>query len=136
MRRRKKPPGTESKDYTARCRHHMTPRSRGGDNSPENLLLIKIERHFYWHKLFANLTLEEVIRLLLRVHRAKGRCLYARMGLHCRTAACLAFKPQGNGRNHKTSIEQIGGRRNGASNGNKRHRLLPHRLAKLPRYRG
>lgn len=74
-RRRNRPAG---RDYTARNKHHLTPRSRGGDNSEENLFLLKLDRHFYWHKLFGNKTLEEVISLLQRVHQAKGRCPYAK----------------------------------------------------------
>jgi len=51
--------------------HHLTPRSRGGKNSESNELLIDIERHFQWHVIFGNSTLEEVIALLQRVQRAK-----------------------------------------------------------------
>src|SRR2546423_7515175 len=59
--------------------HHLTPRSRQGENGKSNLLRLKADRHFYWHQLFRKpngreRTLEEVIALLLRVHRAKGRC--------------------------------------------------------------
>jgi hypothetical protein len=124
MSKRKKQPAAESRDYTARYRHHMTPKSRGGDRSPENLLLLKIDRHFYWHKLFGSRTLEEVIRLLLRVHQAKGRCLYAHMGLYCRSAACLAFKSGGNGRTGKESGEQMRASRNNKGKGNQNYRVL------------
>jgi hypothetical protein len=59
--------------------HHLTPRSRQGNNEESNLLILKAERHYYWHQLFRKAngrerTLEEVITLLLRVHRLKGRC--------------------------------------------------------------
>ena len=59
--------------------HHLTPRSRQGENGKGNLLRLRNDRHFYWHQLFRKAngterTLEEVIALLLRVHRAKGRC--------------------------------------------------------------
>src|ERR1041384_2199845 len=59
--------------------HHLTPRSRQGENGKGNLLRLRADRHFYWHQLFRKpngreRTLEEVIALLLRVHRAKGRC--------------------------------------------------------------
>lgn len=53
--------------------HHLTPRSRGGSNSRRNLLLIDEERHVEWHRVFGNLTLEEVIELLVRLQRAKKR---------------------------------------------------------------
>lgn len=61
-------------------RHHLTPRSRfrkgtSGDvkNTKQNLLTIKIDRHNYWHRIFGNRTLEEVIQLLHRLKRMKGR---------------------------------------------------------------
>ena len=52
-------------------RHHLIPRSRGGANLPNNLLTIGIERHEYWHKVFGNRTLDEVIRLLTRLKHIK-----------------------------------------------------------------
>lgn len=67
--------------------HHMTPRSRGGKTTQDNMLLIDIERHVYWHKVFRNLTLEEVIRLLVRLREAKRR-------LKCTTSAsCVKGLP-------------------------------------------
>ena len=102
--RHKKRNAQAGRDYTARNRHHLTPRSRGGDESEENLFLLKLDRHFYWHKLFGNKTLEEVISLLQRVHQAKGRCLYAKASRprHCRvlsTDTCLGARTHaGNGR--------------------------------------
>ena len=102
--RHKKRNDQAGRDYTARNRHHLTPRSRGGDESEENLFLLKLDRHFYWHKLFGNKTLEEVISLLQRVHQAKGRCLYAKASSskYCRvlsTDNCLGVRARiGNGR--------------------------------------
>ena len=56
-----------------RNHHHLNPisRTKKGDNSRNNLLLIDIERHIYFHKIFGNRTLDEVINLLCRVRRAK-----------------------------------------------------------------
>lgn len=62
---RKLPPGQN--------RHHLTPRSRKGDDSRQNLLIIDVTRHDAWHKLFKNQTLEEVIGLLMRLKRMKRR---------------------------------------------------------------
>lgn len=56
-----------------RNKHHLTPRSRGGMDTDWNLLLIKIERHNEWHKIFGNLTLDEIIALLERLRRFKNR---------------------------------------------------------------
>lgn len=51
--------------------HHLTPRSRGGGNYRQNLLLINIEKHEFWHKMWGNRTVEEVLSLLSRAVRAK-----------------------------------------------------------------
>jgi len=56
-----------------RNKHHLTPRSRGGEGYKYNLLLIGIERHAAWHTLWGNRTLSEVISLLKRLQRAKAR---------------------------------------------------------------
>jgi len=53
------------------CHHFLYPKSRGGDNSLSNLLLIDIEKHEAWHRLFKNATADEVLSLLERVVRAK-----------------------------------------------------------------
>ena len=63
-------------------RHHMSPRSRykkRGFTTPwkrdsdENLLTLTAEHHLLLHKLFGNRTLEEIIAVLQRIARAKGR---------------------------------------------------------------
>ena len=59
------------KHFTDRNRHHLVPVSRGGENTIHNLLLIKIEKHELWHRLWGNRTAEEVLSLLERVVRAK-----------------------------------------------------------------
>ena len=59
------------KRYKGRNYHHLTPKSRGGGYSVNNLLLMNIVRHRYWHKIFGNRTLQEVISLLKRLERLK-----------------------------------------------------------------
>lgn len=54
-----------------RNRHHCKPKSRGGNTRKENMLFIKKYRHEIIHKAFGNLTLYEIIILLLRTSRAK-----------------------------------------------------------------
>jgi len=54
-----------------RNKHHLTPKSRNGKSTVNNLLLIDIDRHNEWHKIFGVETLEEVIKLLIRLKRAK-----------------------------------------------------------------
>ena len=61
------------KNKLGRNKHHLTPRSRGGSDQDWNLLLIKIERHNELHRIFGNMTLEEIIQLLTRLARMKQR---------------------------------------------------------------
>ncbi len=62
-----------NKHYQGRNRHHLTPKCRGGGNEPDNLLLIRLERHDLYHKIFGTRTLDETIALLCRLRRLKGR---------------------------------------------------------------
>jgi len=55
-----------------RNKHHLIPKSRGGNGYHRNLLLIDGELHIKWHQVFKNRTLDEVIALLVRVRRAKA----------------------------------------------------------------
>jgi hypothetical protein len=64
----------DARKFPMRNRHHILPKNRGGGNEPENILLLKVNRHDAYHYLFGDRTIEEAIALLLRVHRAKGRC--------------------------------------------------------------
>lgn len=59
------------KRFANRNYHHLKPRSRGGLNTSQNLLLIKIERHRLLHRIFGNRTLDEIIALLNRLKKAK-----------------------------------------------------------------
>ena len=61
----------KTKRFRDRNRHHLVNKMNGGTNHPSNLLLIKIERHKCWHGLFRNLNLDEAIKLLIRLKKAK-----------------------------------------------------------------
>ena len=65
--------GLHLKHLAGRNRHHLQPRSRGGKDTINNLLLIDIEKHEYWHALWGNKTAEEVLMLLMRVVQAKDK---------------------------------------------------------------
>ena len=93
-RRRSKPVLVECRDFPGRCRHHLTPKEHGGDKSKSNLLLMTLDKHAAYHRLFGNRSLEESIELLVRIHRIKGRCLYRAMGKPCNLAPCLADIPK------------------------------------------
>lgn len=44
--------------------HHRRPRSRGGGNNPENLSGVPVNYHQAWHKLFANLSPQEIAAII------------------------------------------------------------------------
>ena len=50
--------GLRQKHLAGRNRHHLVPRSRGGNDTINNLLLIDIEKHELWHALWGNRTAE------------------------------------------------------------------------------
>ena len=54
-------------------RHHIINRFRGGTSSPENIILLKNERHEIWHILFHNLDFLEAANLLIRADRMLKR---------------------------------------------------------------
>jgi hypothetical protein len=56
-----------------RNRHHMTPKCRQGSNEPWNILLLDVQRHELYHKIFGVRTLDETIQLLCRLRRMKNR---------------------------------------------------------------
>ena len=51
-------------------RHHLSP---GGESGRGNILVMDALSHVLWHKLFGNKTLEQVIDLLQRMKKMKGR---------------------------------------------------------------
>lgn len=45
-------------------RHHRRPQSLQGDDSSENISIVKIDLHRHWHGLFSNKDVPEIVRLL------------------------------------------------------------------------
>lgn len=62
---------SQNRKNRKRNKHHLIPKSRGGQKLTSNLLLIDMEKHCAWHAIWKNRTLDEVIELLKRVKRAK-----------------------------------------------------------------
>lgn len=62
-----------------RTRHHLTPRCHYREGyipvmqSPENILWLSSQHHTAWHTCFKEMSFEQVIRLLCRIRRMKGR---------------------------------------------------------------
>jgi len=67
----KRPKNPGSRRTPGRNNHHLTPKSRNGKATPDNLLLINIDKHKEWHRIFGLMTLDEVIELLIRLRRIK-----------------------------------------------------------------
>jgi hypothetical protein len=61
-RRRKRP---------TRNKHHMTNKSRGGKGDPSNLLVMKIERHSALHRVFRNMSWEEIGEALYSIFQVR-----------------------------------------------------------------
>lgn len=47
-------------------KHHRKCRSRGGNNSEDNIAIVRKDLHVAWHKLFGNATPEEVAEIISR----------------------------------------------------------------------
>ena len=54
-------------------RHHIKNTVRKGTNDPENIILLKSERHEAWHTIFHNLDFLEAAALLIRANRMLKR---------------------------------------------------------------
>lgn len=54
-------------------RHHIQNRSRGGNMTQQNLLIMDTNRHRAWHLLFKDLSFEEAAALLIRCQQMKRR---------------------------------------------------------------
>jgi hypothetical protein len=86
--------------------------SRDGGNESDNLLLLNVVRHRAYHNAFRRKngkerTLEEVIRLLVRVHRIKGRCLGSKLGQPCRLAPCLDARSIAKSNGHVKKLKVV-----------------------------
>jgi hypothetical protein len=60
-----------SKNKKHNNKHHLRPRSRGGSSVESNLLTINEDKHCLLHKIFGNLTWNEIIILMIRIAKEK-----------------------------------------------------------------
>ena len=49
-----------------KSKHHIKPRSRGGDSSLENIAIIDARKHVNYHELFGNRMPDEIVEHLVR----------------------------------------------------------------------
>ena len=54
-------------------RHHVVNTVNGGLTTPDNIIMLKNERHEIWHILFHNLDFLEVANLLIRADKMLKR---------------------------------------------------------------
>lgn len=54
---------SRSKKYYAR-KHHIIPRSRGGEDAESNIMEVDEKKHSLWHQIFSNLKPDEVIMII------------------------------------------------------------------------
>jgi 5-methylcytosine-specific restriction endonuclease McrA len=47
--------------YKHHSRHHIIPKSRGGNSSLENIAIVNSKKHQLYHNLFSNRRPEEII---------------------------------------------------------------------------
>lgn len=63
--------------YPGRNYHHfLLAKCRGGKDTIQNLLLMRVERHEAWHKLFGTMTAEQAVALLQRAIQMKKHQRY------------------------------------------------------------
>lgn len=71
---KKKEATIPNKVFSGRDYHHLVPRSRCPLCARRpNLLLMRKGRHVELHRVFGNMTLDEIISLLVRLRRVKER---------------------------------------------------------------
>lgn len=58
---------SSKRGYIPLDKHHRLPRSRGGDNSKRNIVMVPQKLHRAWHTLVGNMTAPEVAELLSNV---------------------------------------------------------------------
>jgi hypothetical protein len=52
-------------------KHHIKNVINGGTSNPKNLILLNIEKHICWHRIFHNLDFKQAAELLLRADKIK-----------------------------------------------------------------
>ena len=65
--------GKKSRRKKKLTRHHIQNRVRKGTDDPENIILLKSEKHECWHTIFHNLDFIEAAKLLIRADRMLKR---------------------------------------------------------------
>ena len=49
-----------------KSKHHIIPRSRGGDSRLENIAVVEMKKHVNYHELFSNKTPDEIVEHLVK----------------------------------------------------------------------
>ena len=59
-------------------KHHLIPRSRGGTNDPDNIMMIEEDLHHKWHMLFGNQTISQIITMLEKIRDSHKKTTFIR----------------------------------------------------------
>lgn len=51
-----------------RSKHHIINKVNDGPSTPENIILLRMEKHRAWHQLFHNMSFLQVAELLIRTN--------------------------------------------------------------------
>lgn len=62
MRKKKK---KKTENLNAPSQHHIIPTSRGGNDSSQNISIVNIGAHQNYHRIFVNMTPDEIIKYLV-----------------------------------------------------------------------
>lgn len=71
-KKKKKKSGKGWRKIPGQNRHHWLNRCNGGEWTIDNISYLHIDRHDWWHRIFKNLSLDEVISLLIRIKNIKS----------------------------------------------------------------
>jgi hypothetical protein len=61
--------GKKTKRRRKLTRHHIKNVCNGGTDTPNNIILLKNNKHQCWHEIFGNKSFKQAARVLLRASR-------------------------------------------------------------------
>lgn len=54
----------KNRSRTGYDKHHRKPKSRGGNNHPSNISIVRANQHRAWHVLFGNMMPNEIAQII------------------------------------------------------------------------
>ena len=59
-----------------RSKHHIKNKVNGGTLTPDNIIMLRMEKHRAWHQLFHNMSFLEAAEVLIRANQMIERRTY------------------------------------------------------------